>query len=89
MGSEMCIRDSSNSEGYLTFLQSGVMIRKLMDMNYIPWSAVLRNVNCDFQLRRPILSIEFVLPQDDNYYILKTGETYLGKEGSQICIIGK
>ena len=29
------------------------------------------------------------MPQDDNYYILKTGETYFGEEGSQICIIGK
>ena len=88
-GNKNTIINNSNSEGYLTFLHAGVMIRKLMDMYNIPWSAVLRNVNCDYQWRRPILSIEFVLPQDDNYYILKTGETYLGKEGSQICIIGK
>ena len=88
-GNKNTIINNSNSEGYLTFLHAGVMIRKLMDMYYIPWSAVLRNINCDYQWRRPILSIEFVLPQDDNYYILKTGETYLGKEGSQICIIGK
>lgn len=88
-GNKNTVINNSNSEGYLTFLQSGVMIRKLMDMYYIPWPAVLRNVNCDYQWRRPILSIEFVLSQDDNYYILKTGETYLGKEGSQICIIGK
>ena len=65
------------------------MIRKLMDMYFIPWSAVLRTVNCDFQNRKSNLSIEFVLPQDDNYYILRTGETYLGEEGSQIGIIGK
>lgn len=89
VGNKNTIINDSYSEGYLTFLQAGVMIRKLMDMYYIPWSAVLKTVNCDFQKCKSNLSIEFVLPQDDNYYILKTGETFLGEEGSQICIIGK
>lgn len=88
-GNENTVIKDSYSKGYLLFLEVGVMIRKLMDMYYIPEFAVLREVHCDYQYRKPSLSIEFVLPQDDNYYILKTGQTYLGEEGSQICIIGK
>lgn len=89
VGNENTIIKDSYSKGYLAFLQTGAMIRKLMDMYYIPWSAVLRDVHCEHKWKKSILSIEFILPQDDNYYILRTGETYLGKDGSQICIIGK